>query len=571
MTPASPQPQDARTPSGQPPRWGPLGVTGCLLFVMMVIALWRRSLQSHELIYLLGPRRLSDPDFLATDLTWSHLPPTTFLFDHLLALLRPYLSDFAIVNIGSFLTWALTAWSLTLLARILRLPWWSLLAGYVTWLLYGQTLAYCGSPFEGFQPKSLAYPLIYFALGLAMRGQVLWAGLALGLATAWHIIVGGWACLALFVTLLLHRRRFPLRQLCTFLLATAPFILPVAVAVGRFHLDAPAGVETARMDEIYALFAMPHCCDPTHFMSPIRWDQASTVFALTPLLLLCWPERRAASILNGFVTVLIALFVVGVVARHFEMFWLLKLYPFQLAKAIPLLFFFVFALASLGTPQPRRRLATTVGVLALIASIWMIDLKDATKPLVEWPERFVMEVQDFAARGVGTRGNQRLYRWIREHTPRQSVFITPLLGEFWWYAERAQVVGFSHPPLNHRIIEWEARLIALNRSQPFTQRGFRIREEFGQQVNALTIEELVSIRERYGATHYLTTQRRQDLENYLLFVAQPYHVYDVVSLGDTRSDAPPARTLARRLGTPAASTPPQPGDPSNSEPSGGQP
>lgn len=530
MTPESSQNHGENSPIDRPRRWDALRVTGWLLFLVMVVVHWRRSLQSHELIYLLGSRRVGDPDFLATDLTWSNLPPTTFLFDHLMALLRAFLSDFAMVNVGNFLTWALTAWALTLLARTLRLPWWSLLAGYVTWLLYGQTLAYCGSPLEGFQPKSLSYPLIYFALFFAMRGQVTWAGLALGLATAFHVIVGGWACLALFMSMVLNRSLFTLRQLRTFLLATSLFVLPVVLAVGLFHLGAPAGVDTARMDKIYVLFAMPHCCDPTHFMSPIRWDQAIAVFALTPLLLLFWPERRAARILNGFVLVIIALFFVGIAARHHEMFWLLKLYPFQLAKAIPLLLFFVFCLAHLGTPRPQRRLATIVGVLALIMGIWLIDLKDTTKHLFEWPGRFVREIQGFTSRGVRERGNQKLYQWIRENTPRHSVFITPLIAEFWWFAERAQVTAFSHPPLNHRIIEWEARLIAINRSQPFSKRGFRIREQFGENENALEIEQLVSIRERYGATHYLTTQRRQDLDAYLLFAAQPYHVYDVGSL-----------------------------------------
>lgn len=522
--------QIAPSSDGRWHRWGALSTTGCLLFLVMIVVHWRRLLESHELIYMLGSRRLADPELLVHDLTWANLPPTSLLFDYLLALPREWLSEWVLVNIGRFLTWGLTAWALTLLVRVLRLPWWSLLLGYMLWMLYGQTLAYCGSPIEGFQVKSFSYPLIYFALYFAIRGQAIRAGLAVGLATAFHIIVGGWACLGLFLSMALNRRSFTGRQLLAFLLATVPFVLPVVLAVALFHLNAPAGADTTRMDAIYVLFAMPHCCDPWHFMTPARWDQAIMVFALTPLLVHYWPVRRAVRILNGFLLILIVLFFIGLVARSYEMFWFLKLYPFQLAKSLPLLFFFVFCLAYLQTTRPQQRLATLAWVLALTGLVFQFDGKNMTQRLWRWPERFGEEVQAFMAPNPRKSSKERLYEWIREHTPRDSVFITPLLGEFWAYAERAQVVSFSHPPLNHRILEWEERLIALNRSQPFSKRGFRIREAFGENENALDIEQLLQIRERYGATHYMTTQPRQDLDEYVLFQTRQHYIYDVGAL-----------------------------------------
>ena len=73
--------------------------------------------------------------------------------------------------------------------------------GYTAWLVFNQTLFTCGQPINGFQPKALSYPLFYFALAFAMRGQVIRAGLAAGLATVFHVIVGGWGCLAVFAAM----------------------------------------------------------------------------------------------------------------------------------------------------------------------------------------------------------------------------------------------------------------------------------------------------------------------------------------------------------------------------------
>ena len=133
---------------------------------------WTSQVGRHETLYLLGSRCIADPQFLAVDFTWSHLSPTTFLYDHLLAPLWSVFGEFAIANIGRFAAWLLTAWSLAALARAARIPAWSVVVGFTVWLLWGQTLVTCGSPLEGFQVKSFAYPLVFFSLAFAMRGRI---------------------------------------------------------------------------------------------------------------------------------------------------------------------------------------------------------------------------------------------------------------------------------------------------------------------------------------------------------------------------------------------------------------
>jgi hypothetical protein len=123
--------------------------------------------------------------------------------------------------------------------------------------------------------------------------------------------------------------------------------------------------------------------------------------------------------------------------------------------------------------------------------------------------------------------NEPLYAWIRTHTPRNSVFITPFLPDFWPYAERAQVATMRQPPLDRSIIEWKERLEALNGFKPYEGRGFETNPELDASEPRLSIEDLERIRARYGATHYLVQGERKDLAGRLIHSSNGYSVYEL--------------------------------------------
>lgn len=518
-------------------RWGgtrwlprdPYTLAAWLVFVCIVIGCWTGFTEGDEDIYFLGSRRIADPGFLSLDFTWSRLPPTSALFDHLLAPLWAFFDAFTIATLGRLIFWALMAWSIVLLARTIRIAWWSVVVGFALWLLWGQTLAECGAPFIGFQVKSLAYPLLFFALTFAIRGQLPWAGMAVGLATAFHIIIGGWACLALFLSLLVNRRMFSFRQVGIFLLSTAPFIGPLLFGVSRFFGAPVSHAEQARMDEIYVRFAMPSCCDMDYFMTRAEWIRAAVVFTIAPVVVFAWPDRRAAKILGAFIVSLVLLFAVGVLAWRLNLYGLLKLYPFQLANALPALFLFVFVAGWIGLGGATRRLSKAGWALVLIATIWLGYDREVVVALVDQPRYFINEVE--ALLSNSPMPEEPLYDWIRKNTPRSSVFITPYLSEFWPYAERAQVASMRHPPLDRRLIEWKDRLEALNGFHPYTRRGYDVENELAIHEGRLSIQNLVLMRQRYGATHFLIKGERRDLGAFLLHSESGYSVYDVTGLG----------------------------------------
>jgi hypothetical protein len=512
-------------------RWAGLdgySIAGVAIFLVIVVTQWGSQVGRHETLYLIGSRRVFDPKFLAMDFTWTNLSPTTFLFDHLLAPLWSAFSEFGIANIGRFVTWALTAWSLAFFARAARIPAWCLAAGFTIWIFWGQTLVTCGAPLEGFQVKSFAYPLVFFSLAFAMQGRTVRAGLAAGLGTAFHIVVGGWGCLAIFLGLLVNRKHFSWRAIAAFLLAAAPLILPVLAAVALFNVGGATAAERAQMDKCYVAFYAPWCGDFSYFMQNADWVRAALVFSITATLLCFWPRTREGSVLRTFFTALMLFFFLGETAQRLSLYQVLKVFPAQLALSLPALALFVLMVSFIAAGRPARVFGRTGWAFILVGTAWLLLDKGAPAKVVAAPGRLIDELQ----RPVwGTpRENAPLYDWIRTHTPPDSVFITPFLLDFWSHAERAQVASFRQPPLDRRIIEWKARLEALNGFQPFTETAWDSEEELAEAEGSLTIDDLIRLRDLYGATHYVTKAYRIDLAEHLLYTTPGYMVYDVTKL-----------------------------------------
>ena len=101
-------------------------------------------------------------------------------------------------------------------------------------------------------------------------------------------------CLALFLSMLVNRKSFSLRGIGIFLLSAAPFTAWIVLSVALYHLGETSGGERALMDEIYATFAWPVCCDPEFFFRFYSPVQALVAFLLVPILAHLWPFKPAS-------------------------------------------------------------------------------------------------------------------------------------------------------------------------------------------------------------------------------------------------------------------------------------
>jgi hypothetical protein len=260
------------------------------------------------------------------------------------------------------------------------------------------------------------------------------------------------------------------------------------------------------------------------------------MFLTAPILLYLWPPTRSDRVFPTFILIVVLFFVAGAIAHPLKAYALLKLFPFQLAVSLPFLFLFVIVLAYAGTARPRGRFGKAVWVAGVVAALWMVDDEGAFTDAVQVPaivasEAWISRAPSLYGGRDRTAANEGLYTWIRQNTPRDAVFVTPYLAEFWTYAERAQVVSFRHAPLDRNLLQWRERLQAINGGRPFAKRGFDITDELDQNEGRLTVPQLVELRERYGATHYLAKRNRVELADHLLYSNRRMFLYALDGLG----------------------------------------
>jgi hypothetical protein len=127
---------------------------------------------------------------------------------------------------------------------------WDALLVIVAFLMAGEYLIGGEWLFKGVEPKTLAYGLLFFAFGFALRRRWTAATIAGAAATYMHFLVGGfWTLLILVQQWLETKQR---RELLRCLAAYGILTLPLAWLIARDQLVGAALAATGLADKIYA-------------------------------------------------------------------------------------------------------------------------------------------------------------------------------------------------------------------------------------------------------------------------------------------------------------------------------
>jgi hypothetical protein len=213
---------------------------------------------SNEAHYLTKARHYWNPDFAAGDF-FLESADAHQVFYWLFGWLTLWLSLEQAAWVGRVVTWLLLAWGWQRLsfAAVPR-QWLSVLTAAV-FVGLNENAHMAGEwVVGGFEAKGFAYGLVFFALAQIMRGQWPWAWLLLGLATALHVLVGGWAMIAAGAAwLALGNERPRFRTLLPAFLLAVGFALP-SLYLG-LSLSSGADPETiAEANRIYVFERLPH-------------------------------------------------------------------------------------------------------------------------------------------------------------------------------------------------------------------------------------------------------------------------------------------------------------------------
>ncbi len=443
--------------------------------------------------------------------------------------------------IGRTVSLAVLAWGWTTLAERLTKHRW---AGITSaWLFL--TFASCGNwsgewLVGGVESKVITYGLLFIAWAHLADQRWLTCATAMGVAIAFHPVVGLWGLLAtVFAAVSLRMCSTTFACPSWFTIASALVIVtalatPGMIPVLRIVL-APVDAHTRyAATYLQVFYRLGHHLDPMVFPARAYAGYA----ALTALWIIgiirgprsplwMWVHAITAAAL------LFALcgFVAGCGPRPADQMpgfkWrmhLLKFYPFRLADAlIPAVvawqtinYFMTVSPSATNSPSdhlPSPRSGVTVMTtpveFCILTICFVSALLQAHRAAQEERYEFVHDPhwRDVCA-------------WVKAHTPTNVLIHTPHYSwTFKWFAERPEYVTFKDCPQDPRgIVEWNRRLLWLTkRTTAFLEDGLYTRAE------------LKSLREETGITH-IVTDKLGPMELPPVYHNATYQVYDLREL-----------------------------------------
>jgi hypothetical protein len=376
----------------------------------------------------------------------------------------------------------------------------------------------------GLEAKSVAYGFVLIAIGLMLRQSYHWTALLLGVATSFHVLVGGYTFLAVVgwisITQRFHFRI--IRKLATFLLLyLLGSLFAIKPVLEQLFVSVPTSVSTGNLSPsyIYVFWRLPH------HLYPLVWKHSEWLNTIIHLVLLVLsfyiiqsnsnddksnvtlPKEHSNRVaLFQFTLICLVAFLIGVIAAPFDAQGkLLQYYPFRLGDVLlPLSAWLLFACAlqqSISKQKQKVFLLVSAALVALSFSIQLSLSKGQMSALNRFPS-VASELKDVCA-------------WVRENTPKATTVISSPLEneEFSWLSERATIAKFKFlPQTKAGILEWYERLVDLSGgtfSFPTNfDRGFSsfkdIAEPLSEHYGRLTTAQIEALEVKYNADYFLT-------------------------------------------------------------------
>jgi hypothetical protein len=510
--------------------------TGCTVLVLLVLISFKLLLEGNmgtvglnEGDVLPLAKQFVEQDGIPNDWYLSQPPGYRLLFQTIFGNLIVGTGFLATSIMGRLLCYSLVVWGLVRLGRQLGMSSVGLVLA-ITWLIYADQQCFAASEWflGGLEAKAVAYGCVMLAISLLLEGRYLWAALALGIATSFHVLVGGWTFLIALSWLLLHwqSRGLNRSQLGKILLIYGVASLWVIQPVYE-QLVRPAPNSEIPPSYIYVFVRL------SHHLNPLAWDSDWWKNALIFLFLLTvsavWLHRNRDLEKNpqycnqiGLVELtLLSLipFALGIVVAFFDRQGaFLQYYPFRLgAVMLPLCTTLLVVCAIERSWQrwfiPRNaRLAQTLFAclcLLLTSAISVGQLSHFQEQLSAVKQFPYSEEQEV------TPDLKALYEWIRTNTPTDATLIAPPvdLYSLTWLTERATIASYKFFPQSKAgILEWYERIGDLSGSvspEAVVRRDEDSRKEIRQAMtegyHRLTREQVLNLKQKYQANYFINT------------------------------------------------------------------
>lgn len=498
-------------------RAGPLGPAAAVFGIFLAYSLIHAPiLGPGEPHYLAKARHFHDPSWCAGDV-FLESSNAHWVFYATVGALTRWLSFDTAALVGRLLALALVAWGWTeLVTRLAERSWLAVFAaaGYLVLVSVG---SFSGEwLLAGVEGKVFSYGFLFLAAAWRVDRRWIATAAAAGLAVSFHPVVGGWGVIAAGIAEVVARMfsvgwatptaavrtallSDPMSSVApqkesrsagvwwaapTLLLASLPGMIPAFASLG--------GKSTFAADYIQVFYRLPHHLDPTRIAAWAWWYFGALFAGWLVLLRIAGSIRGErgprnvwfAGVVLGSILIALAGVAIGWGPRpatpedmpllSFRL-RLMKFYPFRLADTLVPIAFCIAAVQGLDRWRranagrddseqdssavairsargrsfaERKTIVMAVAAVAMVgAGLWIGARNRASRPI---PASMMPGWRDACG-------------WIRDHTPRDAVFLTP--HETWAFkclAERPEYVCFKDCPQDAAgILEWNRRLRGL--------------------------------------------------------------------------------------------------------------
>lgn len=489
----------------------------------------------NEAHYLCRLRHYWDPAYCPGDL-FLDSPDAHFTVVWLFGWVTQFFSLEATAWFGRLLSWGLIAigWQ-RLIGRVTQTPFLAPLSAVLFVYATRQTHLAGEWAVAGFEAKSLAYGLVLMALADAIDGRWNRAWLLLGVASAFHALVGGWSVLALALAAAFVPRP-SVRTMLPGLIGGGALAMAGVLPALALNVGTPSDV-VSDANQIYVYFRLPHHLALLDMKPAWLAERAGRhLLGLVCLGLLSAArvrrDRPALRLIVGYALAAEAISVAGLLISTVG--WsqpelaasLLKYYWHRLADiAVPIAIAAIAAEWLGAALLARRRSAAVIvmaGVVACGGYLGSETLRRLQNPLAGG-ERTLPDPAGWV----------EMCHWIRDNTDPDALLLVPFNAQtFKWRAERAEVVTRKDIPQDAAsMVEWRHRL-----SEVF-QVGERPdgKPEWTPSLARLGAVRLRELAETYGADYALDqAPRREASEPWrrraslpIVHRVGPYTLYDL--------------------------------------------
>ncbi len=399
-----------------------------LIFVLLFLNTLSLVLGENEEEYFAFARAFMDQTWIPGAKSVIDIPGTRILFDTVIGFALRHATFEQVALAGRCLIALLFAFPLARIFTKLRLTnLESLFLLQLICVLSHQSFFGKEWIFRSFETKTISYVFVFYSLFYLLDTRYLRSVLFAGFAVYFHILVGGWYALLLFVFLLVSGTPLKsiLRYALVFSALTAPFGLYLADA---YLVDNPGIIDGVRISQIYVYLRNPHHLDIIRQIG--HWGSSAQIGVILSLLAgwLCvhlYVSNRD-EVIRKLALLNIVIFgqqlVSLLIALKDTSGAFLKFYPYRtssLSLFLVSLLLMVLAKRSFSRPESPAE-GTAGGHAMVVASVMIVCI---TAGLGVNLYKNIRDSHDLLWPAPETSARMSLYGWIKTHTPPNAVFL----------------------------------------------------------------------------------------------------------------------------------------------------